>query len=86
MISREERTRLLLEFAKRFQQEHVVLDEYRGQGFTEKVPGGLRAYSYAATVTTERPQNRWLVLAGSLFTFGGIFGFIVEQRLRRIRL
>jgi transcriptional regulator with XRE-family HTH domain len=34
----------------------------------------------------ERPQNRWLMLAGVLLTFGGIVGFLVEARLRRVRL
>lgn len=74
------------EFAKRKQESRLLSDEYRGIGFSEEVPGGIRTYSYTHTsVPVERPQNRWITLVGTLLTFGGILGFVVEQRLRGVK-
>jgi hypothetical protein len=33
----------------------------------------------------ERAPNRWLMLMGAFLTFGGIVGFVVEQRLRSVK-
>jgi transcriptional regulator with XRE-family HTH domain len=85
-ITHMERVRLLQEFNKRFAQDYQLLDEYRGQGYNENVSGGLRTYSFVRQNVTRRPENRWLMLAGVLFTFGGIAGFIVEARMRSVRL
>jgi len=85
-ITDKERVQLLQEFNKRFAQDYQLLDEYRGQGYIEKVPSGLRTYSFVRSSYARRPQNRWLMLAGVLLTFGGIAGFIVEARLRQVRL
>jgi hypothetical protein len=84
-ITHEERARLVEEFAKRRQERYALLDEYRGRHFTENVPGGLRDYSFGSASRAERPQNRWITLAGVLLAFGGVFGFIVERRLRRVQ-
>lgn len=85
-ITSDERHRQEVEFQKRFSKDHQLLDEYRGRGYIEDVPGGRRAYSYVVHSNTVRPENRWLMLAGALLTFGGIVGFIIEARLRRVRI
>jgi transcriptional regulator with XRE-family HTH domain len=85
-ITDKERMRLVQEFNKRFAQDYQLLDESRGQGYLEDVPGGLRTYTFVKSNLAKRPQNRWLMLVGTLFTFGGIAGFIVEARLRQVRL
>lgn len=72
-------------FAPRVMPESQLLDVYRGTEFFETVPEGKRYYTFTGSVTNERPQNRLLMLAGALLTFGGIVGFIVEARLRRVR-
>jgi transcriptional regulator with XRE-family HTH domain len=85
-ITLKDRSRLVEEFSKRVQRQYLLLDEFRGQGFTMNVRGGgTRTYNFSRGHTAERAQNRWLMLAGTLLTVGGIFGFLVEQRLRRIR-
>jgi transcriptional regulator with XRE-family HTH domain len=68
-ITHEDRARLADEFAKRKQEQRLLLGEYRGKGFLENVPGGVRGYSFVGTHSAERPQNRWLMLAGALLTF-----------------
>jgi transcriptional regulator with XRE-family HTH domain len=74
------------ETINRVMPDHRLLDVYRGEGFTETVPGGTRYYTYRNYSVTVRPQNRILMLTGALLTFGGIVGFIIEARLRRVRL
>ena len=85
-ITDKERVRLVQEFNKRFAQDYQLLDEYRGLGYLENVPGGVRTYTFVRPSFARRPQNRWLMLAGVVLTFGGIAGFIVEARLRQVRL
>ncbi len=85
-ITDKERVALLLEFNKRIRQDFQLLDVYRGRGYIENVPGGTRAYAYVIHSQTERPQNRLLMLLGELLTFCGVVGFIVEARLRRVRI
>lgn len=84
-ITDHERDVRRVEFVKRKSVDYRLLDEYRGRGFEEKVPGGTRYFSFAHPSENERPQNRWLMLAGVLLTFGGIVGFIIEARLRQVR-
>jgi transcriptional regulator with XRE-family HTH domain len=86
-LTEQQRVERLMEIRKRRIADYRVLDEYRGRAFTEKVPGGERAYYVQLPpMTYERPENRWLMLAGVLLTFGGIVGFIIEARLRTVRL
>jgi len=85
-ISEQERFNRALEISKRRVSDYRVFDDYRGNAFTEDVPGGRRTWDFKHPSAYERPQNRWLMLAGLLLTFGGIIGFIVEARLRRVRL
>jgi transcriptional regulator with XRE-family HTH domain len=74
------------EVSKRQVSDYQRLDEYRGSSYTVDVPGGQRTYFFHHPSTYERPENRWLMLAGTLFTVGGLVGFIIEARLRRVRL
>lgn len=76
----------VLEVESRKSVEYLLLDEYRGQGFLERVSGGDRFYTFQRASAFERPQNRWLMFLGALLTFGGITGFIVESRLRGVRV
>ena len=85
-ISSRELAQRELEINKRRVYDYKVLDEYRGKAYTVDVPGGQRTYFFGHTSEFERPQNRWLMFAGVLLAFGGIVGFIVEARLRRVRL
>lgn len=62
-----------------------MLDVYRGREYFDAVPGGRRYYTFTGEVVTSRPQNRWLMLVGTLLTFGGLAGFLVEARLRAMR-
>jgi hypothetical protein len=85
-ISDKELNDRVTEIGKRRITDYRLLDEFRGKAFTEDVPGGQRTWFFQGTEGFERPENRWLMLAGVLLTFGGIAGFIVEARLRRVRL
>jgi hypothetical protein len=72
-------------FAHRVDPESQVLDVYRGGEFFEAAPGGRRYFRFTGEVVTSRPQNRWLMLVGTLLTFGGLAGFLIEARLRTMR-
>ena len=72
-ITDKERVRLLQEFNKRFAQDYQLLDEHRGQGYNENVPGGLRTYSLVRSIVTKRPENRWLMLAGTVLFSGSLY-------------
>jgi transcriptional regulator with XRE-family HTH domain len=85
-ISAKERVRHSLEIEKRRIRDNRLLDAYRGVSYTEPVTGGIRTYFFTRDSQFERAANRWLMLAGALLTFSGIAGFIVEVRLRRVRL
>lgn len=85
-ISEKQRLDRVTEIEKRRVYDYRVLDHYRGKGFTEEVAGGQRTWFFQGIRVFERPQNRWLMLAGVFLTFAGIVGFIVEARLRRVRV
>jgi transcriptional regulator with XRE-family HTH domain len=74
------------EFNRRVNQDVALLDDYRGEAFLQKVDGGQRLYKMAAQKLVERPQNRWLMFIGALLTFSGLIGFVVEQRLRSVKI
>jgi transcriptional regulator with XRE-family HTH domain len=84
-ITDHERDVRRVEFVKRKSLDYRLLDEYRGRGFEEKVPGGARYFHFAHPSYNERPQNRWIMFAGVLLGFAGLAGFIVEARLRNVR-
>jgi len=85
-ITETERLRRTAELERRRISDYRTLDEYRGKAFKEAVPGGDRMYYFQRETDFERLENRWLMLAGVLLTFGGLVGFIIEARLRRVRL
>jgi len=85
-ISEQERLQRAQDIDKRRVLQYEVHDEYLGRAYTVDVPGGQRTYYFQHISEFERPQNRWLMLAGMLLGFGGISGFIVEARLRQVRL
>ncbi|HUQ09100.1 MAG TPA: helix-turn-helix transcriptional regulator [Steroidobacteraceae bacterium] len=86
MITEAQARTLFEEFGRRENEGYVVLDEYRGDAFIEKVDGGQRLYSLMRQADVERPGSRWLQLIGALLTFAGILGFVVEARLRSVRI
>lgn len=86
VISQQERHQRILEIEKRRLRAYRGLDDFRGTAFTEDVPGGQRTWFLRSNTHFRPPQNRWIILAGVLLTFGGIAGFIVEARLRSVRL
>jgi len=86
LITPEEADQLSEEFSRRYHEAVLLLDEYRGDAFVQDVEGGKRLYDISREARIERPQNRWITLVGVLLTFGGILGFITEQRLRSVKL
>lgn len=85
-ISEKEMNDRMLEISKRRLLDFRLIDDFRGKAFTEDVAGGQRTWFFQHADEFERPQNRWLMLVGALLTFGGLVGFIVEARLRRVKL
>lgn len=85
LITEQERVARVLEIESRKSPDYRLLDEYRGRGFIEQVPGGSRFYYFQHPSSFERPQNRWLMFMGALLAFGGIVGFVIEARLRSVR-
>jgi len=80
-----ERNKLEAEFVTtRVRQDYLLSDEYRGEAFIVAVDGGTRAYELRKVAEHERVANRYLTLLGSLCALGGLFGFFVEYRLRKI--
>jgi hypothetical protein len=63
---------------------YLLSDGYRGQAFLMPVDGGTRAYELRKVTENDRVANRYLTLLGSLLAFAGLFGFLVEYRLRKI--
>jgi transcriptional regulator with XRE-family HTH domain len=85
-ITDAEFTAQIEQFSRRYDLHVLLLGEYRGEAFVEKVGGGQRQYSASGSVYSERPENRWLLFIGALLTFSGLVGFVVEQRLRSVKL
>lgn len=85
-ITEQEREKLALEYAKRERMDTLILNEYRGDYFSVPVEGGTRTYKLGNWIPVQKLPNRYLMFIGSLFTFGGLFGFFVEFRLRSVRI
>jgi len=64
--------------------ETLLLAKYQGTVIYTNVEGGQRVYYYGTLREGNKEPNRWLMLIGSFLTFGGLFGFFVEFRLRKI--
>jgi transcriptional regulator with XRE-family HTH domain len=73
------------EILARMKNEFRTLREHRGYAFIEQVPGGSRIYTLQNSSYQEPAGNRILTVVGLLLTFCGVFGFIVEWRLRQLR-
>lgn len=73
------------EIMSRMKADLLTLNEHRGEGFIEKVPGGSRVYQLRNIGYQERAGNRYLMVAGLLLTFTSLFGFFVEWRLRQLK-
>lgn len=85
VFSEEEWAKRDLEMTKRTKRDVVALDQSRGMGYAEQVPGGTRYYQLMSQSFEPRKQNRYLMLAGLVLTLSSLFGFVVEMRLRGIR-
>jgi transcriptional regulator with XRE-family HTH domain len=86
VISHQELAQRKREINQRRVHDYRVIDDYRGRAFTEEMTGGQRTWFFQHSSAFERPQNRLLMLAGVLLIFGGVVGFVVEARLRHVRL
>jgi transcriptional regulator with XRE-family HTH domain len=63
--------------------DYVDQTTFQGESFKRDVAGGFRQYALRNTSTARRMENNLLMLLGTLLAFGGLFGFVVEYRLRR---
>jgi transcriptional regulator with XRE-family HTH domain len=86
LITAQQRAERVFEIEKRKGLDYRLVDEYRGRGFQETVPGGTRYFFFQHPSDFGRPQNRWLMFIGALLAFGGLMGFIIEARLRSVRV
>jgi transcriptional regulator with XRE-family HTH domain len=75
---------LTMDLQSRSRIETMLLPEYRGRVIYVDQADGRRVFVYRTWHSSDNGLNRWLILVGSLLGFGGIFGFIVEYRLRKI--
>jgi len=65
-------------------EDYLLSDACRGEEFGVAVDGGKRSHDLKRIAEHERAANRYLTLPGSLLAFGGLFGFFVKFRLRKI--
>ena len=68
----------------RYKVDTILTNNYQGRYIYKNVEGGLRAYEIKGNKELPRPENRYLILLGTLLTFSGLFVFFVEFRLRKI--
>ena len=86
-ITDVEQNKLEAEFnMKRIRMDFLLSDTYRGEEFEAPVDGGRRGYQLRKVANYERVENRYLTLLGLLLTFSGLFGFIVEARMRSVKI
>jgi len=84
-ITHDERAKQMAAFnTHRVREDYLLSDSYRGEAFRVAVRDGSRGYELKKVAEHERVANRYLTLFGSLLAFGGLFGFFVEYRLRKI--
>ncbi len=81
---REDRANQVKSMATRYRVDTILTNEYKGEYIYKNVEGGSRAYKFKNLNTVSRAENSYLILLGTLLTFGGIFGFFIEFRLRKI--
>jgi transcriptional regulator with XRE-family HTH domain len=84
LISEEEVSKLSADIeSTRRRPEHMDQTSYQGDSFRRDVAGGFRQYSLRNTSSARRMENNLLMFLGTLLAFAGLFGFVVEYRLRR---
>jgi transcriptional regulator with XRE-family HTH domain len=83
-LTRLEGEKRAAEYLSRVDEQPLITTDYRGLAFIEPVQGGMRSYKWQGQAETTRRENRYLMLLGTLLTFAGLFGFLVEARLRRV--
>ena len=84
IISEIEESKLIAEIeSTRRRPEHLDQTTYQGEFFKRDVAGGFRQFSLRKTDSIRRMENNLLMFVGTLLAFAGLFGFIVENRLRR---
>jgi hypothetical protein len=81
----EERAAKAKAMRTRYKVDTILTTENQGEYIYKNVEGGARAYKLKNLNTVPRIENSYLILLGALLTFAGIFGFLVEFRLRRIK-
>src|SRR5688572_20958373 len=84
-MGEEEAGKRIAEIMTRMKVEYRTVREHRGDAFIEQVPGGSRVYKLKNPSYQVRAGNRYLMFAGILLAFTGLFGFIVEMRLRQLK-
>jgi transcriptional regulator with XRE-family HTH domain len=85
-ITSEEMHKMSAQFtASRVRPKMLLLNDYRGTGFTLADTAGERFYTLVISSVNERLENRLLMLLGVLLTLCGVAGFFVEYRLRSIK-
>jgi len=70
----------------RAQLKTLLLPMYQGSIIYEAADGGRRAYIHRGSQFTNPAANRMLMLVGTFLAFSGLFGFIIEFRLRSVRV
>jgi transcriptional regulator with XRE-family HTH domain len=84
-IDETEYRKLRADIMSRMRLDFLTLREHRGTAFIEQVQGGSRIYRLDNSSYQVRAENRYLMLTGILLAFAGLFGFIVEMRLRQLK-
>lgn len=76
------------EFRKRLNTDNQQSAGYKGQRYTADVQGGYRTYEHTGERLAINKMyvraNNWLAVFGAFLGFGGLFGFFVEFRLRKL--
>lgn len=84
IISEAEESKLSAEMeSTRRRPEHVDQTSYQGEFFKRDVAGGYRQFYLRKTDSIRRTENNLLMFLGTLLASAGLFGFIVEYRLRK---
>lgn len=69
---------------KRIHHDALILSEYRGRQFEGNATNGNQIfYKNDDDIIIQRKENNFLMLLGTLMCFAGLFGFILEARLRK---
>jgi transcriptional regulator with XRE-family HTH domain len=85
LISENEYRKALYDFTTQRKIVHnLVLEKDEGPLIRRNVEGGYRVYFRLILREFDNPRNKFLILIGAIFGFSGLFGFVLEYRLRRL--